>query len=376
MGTVAAAYDPVLGRRVAVKTLRDEYRDDDLAIRSFVEEARTTGQLEHPNVVPVYDLNDDYDQPYIVMQLVDGQSLADLLQQLPRPRDSAEAADLLQRLIRIVLRLCDALTFAHGRGVFHCDVKPANVMVGEHGQVYLMDWGVALRDQPREAFAGTASYMAPEQLLGKVEEIDARTDVYGLGGIIYEIMTGRPPNGERSVLQMAQQQSARDFEPREHWTRLPPELRRIATKALAAARADRYPNVADLRSDLERFLKGGGWFDTLAVGAGEFIVRQGDPGDVAYVIQSGECDVWKTIGGERTHVRRLGPGDVFGEAAVLAPGPRTASVIAAGDVTLKVITGESLNRELDQNPMLAAFVRSLANLFREADQALSVPPSR
>jgi serine/threonine-protein kinase len=375
MGTIAAAYDPVLGRHVAVKTLRDEYRDDDLAIRSFVEEARTTGQLEHPNVVPVYDLNDSYEQPYIVMQLVDGQSLAELLADLPQPRDAAQAADLLERLIRIVLRLCDALSFAHGRGVFHCDVKPANVMVGEHGQVYLMDWGVALRDQPREAFAGTASYMAPEQLLGKIEEIDARTDVYGLGGILYEIITGRPPNGERGVLQVAQQ-SARDFEAREHWTRVPPELRRICKKALAPAQADRYPSVDDLRADLEGFLKGGGWFDTLAVGPGELIVRQGDPGDVAYVIQSGECDVWKLIGGERAHVRRLGPGDVFGEAAVFAPGPRTASVIAVGDVTLKVITGESLNRELDQNPMLAAFVRSLANLFREADQALSVPPSR
>jgi serine/threonine-protein kinase len=260
--------------------------------------------------------------------------------------------------------------------VFHCDVKPANVMVGEHGQVYLMDWGVALRDQSREAFAGTASYMAPEQLLGRIDEIDARTDVYGLGGILYEIMTGRPPNGERGVLQVAQQQSERDFRPREPWARLPPELRRICTKALAAEREDRYSGVEDLRADLEGFLKGGGWFDTLTVGSGELIVRQGDPGDVAYVIQSGECDVWKTIGAERTHVRRLGPGDVFGEAAVLAPGPRTASVIAVGDVTLKVITGESLNRELDQNPLLAAFVRSLANLFREADRALSVPPSR
>jgi serine/threonine-protein kinase len=213
-------------------------------------------------------------------------------------------------------------------------------------------------------------------LLGKVEEIDARTDVYGLGGILYEIMTGQPPNGERAVLRAAQQQSARHFEPRAQWTRLPPELRRICSKALAAARADRYASVDDLRCDLEGFLKGGGWFDTLAVSAGEFVVRQGDPGDVAYVIQSGECDVWKTIGGVRSHVRRLGPGDVFGEAAVLAPGPRTASVVAASDVTLKVITGESLNRELDQNPMLAAFVRSLANLFRETDQALSVPPSR
>jgi CRP-like cAMP-binding protein len=158
------------------------------------------------------------------------------------------------------------------------------------------------------------------------------------------------------------------------WTQLPPELCRIAAKALAPAPEHRHESAAELRAELQQFLKGGGWFETLWVKPGELIVREGDPGNTAYVIQSGECDVIKAIGGEPRVVRRLGPGDVFGEAAVFAPGPRTASIVAVGDVTLKVVTGDSLNRELDQNPMLAAFVRSLANLFREADAALSVRP--
>jgi serine/threonine-protein kinase len=107
------------------------------------------------------------------------------------------------------------------------------------------------------------------------------------------------------------------------------------------------------------------------VSAGETIVAEGEPGSTAYVIQSGSCEVWKNVQGERRLVRRLGPGDVFGEAAVFGSGIRTASIVAAEDVTLRCVTGEALNRELDQNPTLAAFVRSLATLFREADAALS-----
>lgn len=372
MGSIEAASDPVIGRRVAIKTLRPEYRDDDRAIAHFAQEARTTGQLEHPNVVPIYDLSEGTDaEPFIVMRLVDGQSLTQLLEASPRPTTPLQAAELLRRLVEIVLRLCDALSFAHGRGVFHCDVKPDNIMVGQHGQVYLMDWGVALSDEPRDAFGGTAAYMAPEQLLGRTQDIDARTDVFGLGGVLYEILTGAPPNDGNGVMAAVRGEPPRTFVPRELWLELPPELRRITTKALARTREERYPSVAALRDELEQFLKGGGWFDTLSVKAGQSIVTEGEPGSTAYVIQSGSCEVWKNILGERRLIRRLGPGDVFGEAAVFGGGPRTASIVAADDVTLRCVTGEALNRELDQNPMLAAFVRSLASLFRETDAALS-----
>lgn len=375
MGRIEAAYDPALGRRVAIKTLRPEFKDDDRAVTSFIEEARTTGQLEHPNVVPIYELGESPDDPYIVMQLVHGQSLSELLAATTRPETGADEAALLQSFVQIVLRLCDALAFAHGRGVFHCDVKPDNVMVGQHGQVYLMDWGVARAPEKREGFGGTMLYMAPEQLLGKTHEIDARTDVFGLGGVLYEILTGSTPNDGKGVLAAAAALQARRFAPRALWSSLPPELCRITQKALAPARHDRYASVALLRAELEQFLRGGGWFETLTAMDGELIVVEGEPGSTAYVIQSGNCDVWKTIHGERRLVKRLGPGDVFGEAAVFGGGTRTASIVAVGAVTLKVVSGVALNRELDQNPMLAAFVRSLAGLFREADAALSARPA-
>lgn len=371
MGCIEAALDPVIGRRVAIKTLRDEYRDDHLAVAKFAEEARITGQLEHPNVIPIYDFGGSEQDPFIVMRLVQGKSLAELFRASPQPANRAEEADLLHHFVRIVLALCDALAFAHGRGVFHCDVKPDNVMVGEHGQVYLMDWGTALTNAPRDRFGGTAAYMAPEQLLGKTEEIDERTDVFGLGGVLYELLTGTQPNDGTNMLAAARGQSSLKFTPRQLWSRLPPELCRIAARALAPNRADRYQSARALRRDLEQFLKGGGWFESLAVNAGECIVTEGEPGDAAFIILSGSCQVWKTVHGERRLLRTLQPGDVFGEAAVFAGGTRTATIVAASEVTLKVITGDALNRELDQNPILAAFVRSLANLFRETDAALS-----
>jgi serine/threonine-protein kinase len=386
MGCIDAAFDPVIGRRVAIKTLREEYRDNHQALSKFAEEARVTGQLEHPNVIPIYDLGESAEDPFIVMRLVQGKSVTQLLEQSSRPSTSVDAANLLRHLVEILLSLCDALAFAHSRGVFHCDVKPDNVMVGEHGQIYLMDWGVAATEQSREGFGGTAAYMAPEQLLGRVDDIDARTDVFGLGGVLYEVLTGKPPNDAGSLLAVARGEGMLSFSPGRLWTRLPPELCRIAAKALAPAREERYPNVAALRADLEQFLRGGGWFDTRRVRPGEAVVAEGEPGSSAYMIQSGNCDVYKTIQGERRLVRRLGPGDVFGEAAIFAGGARTATIVAVDEVTLRVVTGDALNRELDQNPILAAFVRSLANLFKETDAALSAqgghvsskrpPPSR
>ncbi len=405
MGHIESAFDPVIGRSVAVKVLQAFVEDDHDILRKFVAEAQITGQLDHPNIVPVYDLGEHDEKPFIVMKLVRGRTFAALLAEKSGPR----AADDLQQFLGIVLRVCDALSFAHSRGVIHCDIKPENVMVGDHGQVYLMDWGVASitrrastlseeqADADAEAFSapvqlpatpsggsatsgvirGTPAYMAPEQLRGRTDLLDERTDVFGLGGLLHEILTANAPNhrgrplgralgGEPVVL------------PRENelWTQLPPELNRITSKALSPDPAQRHQNVLELKHDLERFLSGERWFEAKQFRAGEYIVTQGDVGDAAYIIEHGECEVRREVGAQSTVLRRLGPGAVFGETAVFTRSPRTASVVALSDVTVKLITADSLNRELDRNQWLGAFVRSLASLFREADQRLSQSPER
>jgi serine/threonine-protein kinase len=158
------------------------------------------------------------------------------------------------------------------------------------------------------------------------------------------------------------------------WPQLPPGLCSIALKALSPKQEDRHQTIGELRADLEGFLNGGGWFETQVFEAGANIVTEGEPGDAAYIIESGSCEVFKLIDGKPLFVRQLNPGDVFGETAVFTGSPRTATVIAKERCSLKVITGPSLNRELDHNPWLAAFVRSLAALFKEADERLSKNP--
>ncbi len=409
VGVIVGARDPVIGRRVAVKVLRPELEGDERLQSEFAQEAQITGQLDHPNIVPVYDFGEGDRSPFMVMKWINGKSLAELLR---AERHARECPDQLRYFVQIVLRLCDALSFAHSRGVIHCDLKPENVMVGDHGQVYLMDWGMALLTSSRAPTAeraspaaagtsaepqnetdheslvhasgvaqlsgaarGTPAYMAPEQVFGLVDEIDERTDVFGVGGVLCEILLGEPPNNQRTLVGSGT--------PGRHWSaptessiwaQLPPELCRIAARALAPKRAERYPDIAALRADLEQFLQGGGWFETRVYPAGETIVREGEPGDTAYIIEQGSCDVFKLSDGQPALIRRLGPGAVFGEMAVFTGGTRTATVVAVDDMIVKVITGASLNRELDQNPWVAAFVRSLALLLRESEQRASRPP--
>jgi serine/threonine-protein kinase len=188
-------------------------------------------------------------------------------------------------------------------------------------------------------------------------------------------LLGEPPNNQRTLVGTGT--PGRNWRaPTESrlWAQLPPELCRIASKALAPKREDRYPSIAALRLDLEQFLEGGGWFETRVYRAGEAIVTEAEPGDTAYIIESGSCDVFRNIDGQRTLVRRLESGDVFGEMAVFSGGVRTATVVAVDEVTVKLITGASLNRELDRNPWVATFVRSLARTLRETEERSSRAP--
>jgi serine/threonine-protein kinase len=228
-GVVYRVSDPELHRPLAVKVLRPELRDDPDAGRRFLEEAQVMGQLQHPGIVPVHSLGQLPDgRPYFAMKLVQGQTLAKLLAQ------RSAAADDRPRWLAIFQQLCQAVAYAHSRGVIHRDLKPANVMVGAFGEVQVMDWGLAkvlsteavipepARDEPDLLVAGAAdtirttrtgtegvssadglvvgtfAYMAPEQAQGRVEQLDRRADVFGLGALLCELLTSRPPYCETS----------------------------------------------------------------------------------------------------------------------------------------------------------------------------------
>jgi serine/threonine-protein kinase len=223
MGAVLKGRDTDLGRDVAVKVLLEAHRGHAELVQRFVEEAQIAGQLQHPGVVPVYELGQLPDRrPYFTMKLVKGQTLAQLLAQ------RQDVAQERPRFLKVFEQVCQALAYAHARGVIHRDLKPSNVMVGPFGEVQVMDWGLAkvlkpggtpeekapataeatvirtarslsatpARPGPRTqagAVLGTPAYMAPEQARGEVAALDQRCDVFGLGAILCHILTGQPP---------------------------------------------------------------------------------------------------------------------------------------------------------------------------------------
>jgi serine/threonine-protein kinase len=217
MGEVLRARDPDLNRELAVKVLLEKHHGRREVLQRFLEEAQVGGQLQHPGVVPVYELGRSADGlPYFTMKLVQGRTLADLLKER-----SSNSHDL-PRFLQIFEQVCQTVAYAHSRGVLHRDLKPANIMVGGFGEVQVMDWGLAKvlgRDDSAAALAenaeslhtvrsddaaegsqagtvvGTPAYMAPEQAQGETADVDRRADVFGLGAILCEILTGAPPYG-------------------------------------------------------------------------------------------------------------------------------------------------------------------------------------
>jgi eukaryotic-like serine/threonine-protein kinase len=383
LSSIRVVFDRVIRRRVAMK-VHDSERDPS-GLAHFLEEARITGQLDHPNIVPVHDVQyDEHAAPSrFTMKLVEGETLADVIE---RRGDKPLSGEDIERLVGVFLKVCDAVSFAHSRRVIHCDLKPSNVMVGSHGQVYVTDWGVALRreppphplaDEPTRAsepgmLSGTPAFMAPEQTLGRPSRIDERTDVYGLGGILYAILTGAAPHdGGTSSADFALARGGVVRPPQEVVTfPLPPGLCGIALRALEADPDRRFPSVELLKHEVSVFMRGGGWFETMRKAEGSLVVGQGDAPDAAYLIVEGQCELFQEIAGSKRSIRMLGPGEVFGEISIFGASTRTASVLAVSDVTLVRVTRDALQRELERTGWLKTFVEGLAQRFIEVDRQL------
>jgi serine/threonine-protein kinase len=260
MGVVLRGLDPDLGRDVAVKVLLPHHQHDPVILSRFAEEAQVGGQLQHPGIVPVYEVGRSADQlPYFTMKRVRGRTLAELLRERSDPRQD------LARFQHIFEQVCQTMAYAHSRGVIHRDLKPSNIMVGAFGEVQVMDWGLAKvltrpeGDAPADAVrtarsegdggqtqagwvAGTPAYMAREQAAGEVEQLDERCDVFGLGAILCEILTGRPPYGGPEDTQVFPRALRADLA--EAFARLDAcgadgELIRLARSSLAAQAAAR-----------------------------------------------------------------------------------------------------------------------------------------
>src|SRR5262245_10508189 len=276
MGRVWVARDIGLDRDVALKELHPQLSANPIALARFVREARITGQLEHPGVVPVYELAGvDKRQPFYTMRFVKGRTLLQASVDYHEKRKSGADASLdLSALLHAFVTVCNTVGYAHSRGVIHRELQGQNVILGDFGEVVVLDWGLAKRvgatDNPAEAAdedasdnpdltqqgqtLGTPASMAPEQAAGRQDEIDHRTDIYGLGALLYEILTGQQPFAGASTREVLRRVIEEEpAPPRQHCPDVPPGLEAVCLKALAKKPEDRYAAATELAAAVQQW---------------------------------------------------------------------------------------------------------------------------
>ncbi len=286
VGLVISAHDPNLDRDVAVKMLRGESKNKLPDIERFVREARATANIEHPNVIPVHEMGVmDEVGVYFTMKKVKGDDFNTVIENL-KNGDKAYCEKYTRLyLLEIFINICNGVSFAHNKRIIHRDLKPHNILIGDYGEVLVMDWGLAkyldskeedkYRDVPGGkinrhfhvdssmttdgTISGTPNYMPPEQADGKVLELDERSDIYSLGAILYQILTYSPPFNDEDVYKvLADVQRGNFIHPKRRCPdfKIPCELEAVCLKAMSLDKSKRYQNVQELIKDIRNYIEG------------------------------------------------------------------------------------------------------------------------
>ena len=282
MGAVFSTVDQDVRRKVAMKVMLPSATSNPAHIKRFLEEAQITGQLEHPNIVPVHEIGiDEESKIYFTMKLVRGENLESIIDKIAGGNQTYAQKYSLGVLLQIFMKVCDAIAYAHSKGVLHRDLKPENIMIGDFGEVLVMDWGLAKvlgredihapearvldtdKANPLHTMEGqvmgTPSYMSPEQAQGKISELDERSDIFSLGGILYKILTHHAPykgKNAREALEMARKRMLQPPDIRAPRSAIPAELTAICMKAMARNKDERYASAEELKNDIQRYLDG------------------------------------------------------------------------------------------------------------------------
>ncbi|MBK8206677.1 MAG: protein kinase [Planctomycetes bacterium] len=341
MGRILIARDNVVGREVALKELLPSRRgggstpaDSDGSrglTERFLREAKVTGQLEHPNIVSVYEIGKNADESlYYTMRFVRGITLAARLTEIERDMSLNKKEKLAARLKLLdnFVDVCNAIAFAHSKGVIHRDLKPENVMIGEYGETVVLDWGLArvrgqedtVRDQLAAStrymsqsvvakdsaqltldgsIVGTPAYMAPEQARGELDEIDEQTDVYALGAVLYQILSGRPPfEAPVAALIIQQVIHGKPLRLSAIAPEIPPELEALVGRAMAKEKSDRLRNAREFASEIKAF-RDGRTLSTYQYSTRELVARWVDRNKKAMIVSM--LVFWLLISGAVWH---------------------------------------------------------------------------
>ena len=396
MGAILNVIDQDLQRPAAMKVVLPSLKNDRDALNELIKEAKITGLLEHPNIVPVHELGLSNETGlYFTMKMVEGEPLNYIIKEIKKGTPEYVEEFSIFDLLNIFRKICDAIAFAHSKDIIHQDIKPHNVIVGQYGEVMVMDWGLAryigdpekeedsahreiLKDisiasnRDRQIIQGSPAYMAPEQVKVDSAAPDKQTDIFLLGSTLYHMLTLEPPYEGNSVLDVLNKAEHRDMIPpqtRNPERLIPEELCRIIAKATALHKEDRYHSVQELIADVDDIISGK-WSkqEKKYFACDQFLMQEGEPGEEAYLITKGRVQVFKESGGSKILLSTLQEGDIVGEMALITNDKRSASVKALEDTEVAVLTKQHLARNLKKlPPYIEKIVSTITRRLQAAD---------
>lgn len=397
MGAIIRVLDQDLQRTSAMKVVLPACKEKEDALTGFIAEAKITGLLEHPNVIPVHELGLTEDEGlYFTMKLAQGVALNEILTRLRSGDPETVGIYTTYPLLSIFRKVCDALSYAHSRNIIHQDIKPHNIMVGEYGEVLLMDWGLAryigdpdqetdpgqrelikeflgILKSEEDVIKGSPVYMAPEQAVGEGAALDRQTDIFLLGATLYHMFTLVPPYFGETIEAVFEKVRNADLIPpdqRRPDRQIPAEVCRIILKAMAPEKADRYETVEAMAADIDDLIAGK-WSrqEKKRFASGEMLMAEGEAGDEAYLILSGRVQVVKGTGEGAIVLSTLGPGDIVGEMSLIAQVTRSAGVKALEETEVAVLTQHLVSQNLRKlPPYMEKIVSTLTERLRIANE--------
>ena len=373
---VESAFDHYLNRIVAVKKLKKKHLNIESVVRFFMNEIKLISYLDHPGVVSIFDAFLDEDKrPCYTMKVVRGVELSSVLE-----------SKTPTQLLDIFVKLCQTLGYVHSKGVIHLDLKPANIMLGDYGEVMIMDWGSArlydpgpygeyLKEVPEAQgpleecagiSSGTPAYMSPEQTTASREALTPSSDIFSLGVIFYQMMSRRMPFTGTDTTEIFRQ--VRDCTPPALYrlkSEIPHRLSHICTRMLKKDPFDRYHGFHEVLSDMDAFRSSGMAFPVHTYQQGETIFREGDPGTFAFTILSGAVEISRVLNGRKMTLAMLGENEIVGELAIFNNQPRSATVRAAAPNTvIRVMDRKDVEDDLDKlSPWVDKMIRGLSRRF-------------